>query len=973
MYSEGLCTHLSEMFITWAWYLECSQAYKKAESVFSKGVDAMVEREMKDRLLTRQQQFRERVKRRLNGEEIPEEEVEEEKRSALGQLRAHGKKGKVSSLRVGAEKIGGPGVLSAGAQPVKQPLKSSNTQQQQGGGNKFKIFTDTETSNSGHTSRVGGGASRVPCRADQKENQMSAGTWTKAKVVKKSQNVPLDSISQYSKPAFTVYEEPNIAQPSQTPQRSLMAAETNVLATNKGEKKHDLHCPIALFEPPDPTKKVMYCKDKVYQGTTEFSFEELRALRFREKMRQQEEAEEMDRRKAELLEMEKKLKERQEAMERQMAEWQRMMSQERPTVPSAVTVTGPSPPSNEAAENSLGRLSRNPSLDSTAALLAANPAGSVATPSPSRPGLSQPSPTINTREAMDVMQKLWSKPIGEEENQSAPFVYCDPSPVVTAQPFAIFCDENAAPRRQVPLNRRSRIETMNDNDKENFLMPTPGENRENQPPLGYTQPPPEVRSKTGILTEANNVEFMPLEEQEKLLDQEENEEIPIYVDCVQEPTKKSTRPTPFSGNQTILLPNEEDFGEMAKLSSTPFNGKPSHHYEQDENTCAVDILYKMAPPPAPAEEGLGGPRLDTIVETSREYYKSSSSSSGGETLPHNTNRSHWGNTGHTIHAGHSQTAHSIATPGQHLGAPGYVTNSSGYLGDHSRTNNITKSGLKDNKRELVASPQVTSYDKKMKMFDTSEKAMEQDDEVFEEEPTGLFSDMMAELKQGQAQFQTDLETTATHQSFLQLTREQSRLELPQSPRLELSGLGHLNLTEAPRLDLTEAPRLDLTEAEPRADLTLGINGTGVLAVSPPPALELTGNLDLLADQTTHLSLHDEDQDETDPFHPDTHRLWLSRLARPVRSLHGYVNSSTSKMPAIKSRTTVQLGSDVFMVRECKGEGGYAKVFAAARQDSEDLDSTIAGQCSLGHHFIISISLFLPPRYRCRPEGAETSQ
>ena len=273
-----------------------------------------------------------------------------------------------------------------------------------------------------------------------------------------------------------------------------------------------------------------------------------------------------------------------------------------------------------------------------------------------------------------------------------------------------------------------------------------------------------------------------------------------------------------------------------------------------------------------------------------------------------------------------------------------MTTSSGYLGDQSRSNNITKSGLKDNKRELVASPQVSSYDKKMRMFDTTEPAMQEDEVFEEEEPTGLFSDMMAELQQGKAQFQTDLETTA-QMSFLQVSRDQSRLEIPQTPRLEVSGLGHLNLTEA--------PRLDLTEAEPRIDVTLGINRTGVLAVSPPPALELTENLSLLADQTTNLSLRDEAEEPTDPFDPDTHRFWLSKLAKPVQSLHGYVDSSTTKMPTIKSKATVQLGPDVFLVRECKGEGGYAKVFAASRQDSDDLDSTIAGQCCLHHHLLRS--------------------
>ena len=55
----------------------------------------MTEQENKDRLGERKKQFQARVIRRLNGEEIPEEETEEEKRSALGQLRGHGKPAKV--------------------------------------------------------------------------------------------------------------------------------------------------------------------------------------------------------------------------------------------------------------------------------------------------------------------------------------------------------------------------------------------------------------------------------------------------------------------------------------------------------------------------------------------------------------------------------------------------------------------------------------------------------------------------------------------------------------------------------------------------------------------------------------------------------------------------------------------------------------------------------------------------------------
>ena len=936
MYSNALCTLLAEFYTTWAWYLECSQSYKRAEEIFTKGVYAMVDGEMKGRMRTRQEQFRQRVQRRLNGEEIPDEEVEEEQRSALGQLRGHGRKARVSNIRVGAEKLGGPGVLSGGGLAGAKPLKPANNQP-----NAFKIFTDEagSSSSSGRSGASGSGViSHVPSRADQKENQMAAGTWTKARIVKKSQNVPIESISQHSKPAFTVYEEPNLVQPSKTPQRKMMAAETKVLAVSKAEKKHD--CPIALFEPPDPSKRVMYCKDRVYQGTTEFSFEELRALRVMEKVRQQEEMEKLDQRKVELLEMENRLREKQEAMDRQMeqmAELQRLLMEKNREA------------ERQEQESSLPALSRGPSLDSTAMLLAANPRPGLSSPSPL---LSQPSPTVNTKEAMDVMQQLWSKPIGEDSAPApAPTIYCDPEPEKTeapSQPFTIFCDENP---QEVAPRRRDRAEmiNINGNDKENFLIPSAEENRENQPPLGYLQPKLEPRTKTGILTEADNVEFVPLEEQERLLDQEE-EGFQVFVesDSPPEPSRRPGLPTPFSGNQTILLPNEKDFGEMARLSSTPFTGKPSHCFEQDENTCAVDILYKMPPPPAPVEEGLVGARLDTIVETSREY-RSSSSSSGGETLHQYSNRSHWGTTGHTIH---SQTGISVATPGHHLAtAQASLTNASGYLGDKS--NNITKSGVKDNKRELISSPQVTSYDKKMKMLQSDQKNTEED--MFDE-PTGLFSDMIAEFQEGRAQLQTSLQASIL--DFPQ--RDQTRMEVTRTECLDITA-PRLNITEAPpRLNLTEAaPRLDLTgavpeievtEAAPRLDLTvpginltLGNNCTGLAlgAVSPPPALELTdANMEDLASQATNLSIDDVKED-LDPFHPDTHKLWLSKLKKTVRSYHGYVDSRTSKMPSIRSRATVSLGPDVFLVQECKGEGGYAKVWSASRQD-DDMDCTISG-------------------------------
>jgi len=918
---------------------------------------------------------------------------------------------------------------------------------------------------------------------------MAAGPWTKAKIVKSSQNVPLDSISQHSKSAFTVYQEPDLVQPNKTPQRKIMPAENTVLSTRK-EAKWEIHCPLALFENPDPTKRSMYCKDKVYQGTTEFSFEELRGLRWKEKYKQQQELDLMEKRKMELQDMERKIleqqefmerrmreqqeaekrmRDQQEAMERKMVEFQRLMTGGSSVLVQGSTGVMVTRPSTDSLSDDVfpPSISRQASLDTTANLLAANPCGvsknrsvnSTTTPSPHgsrHQVLSQPSPTMNTKEAMAAMQALWSKPVGDDDQDpqplqesgpstSVPFqiytdttdtaevqkssqfeIFCDenqPPAAPAPAPFAIFCDENAGVPKKLPsVRRQSRAEIANrDEDKENSPVGTDDEDRENVAPAGYRQPLSGARSKSGILTEAENVEFIPLDVQEKMLDEEEQQDQREFEVFKSPKSKiksvnKPDIPKPFAGNQTIMLPNEDDFERLAKMSSTPYNGKPMYEFEQDENTCAVNILYKvsgneendMGPPQAPGADQthmLGGQRLDTIVETSREYYKSSSSSSGGDTLHTKTmsDRSHWGNTGHSVHAAHSTTAmshlHTTAgtrTPGEHLG----VTSASGYLGDKST--NITKSGIKDNKRELLASPAVVpSFEKRMKLLDNNEV----DEDVFDE-PTGMFSDMMAELKSNIVKKDIEnsmqasiLEETRDHTNMgardtdthdalsglkssmgaprldltgavgldstaapgLNFTNAAPSLDLTSAPRLDITGAPGLNVTGAPRLnltnaaprldmtgapslDITGAPRLNLTNAAPRLDLTgaprLDITaGAPSLDMTGAPCLDLTSadQDDGLSSRTANLSI----DDTLDPFHPNTHTSLLASLKTPVSSLHGYVPALNKPMPNMRVRGSVALGQDVFYISECKGEGGYAKVYAATRQDN-DMDCTITG-------------------------------
>merc|ERR1719318_1707498 len=186
--------------------------------------------------------------------------------------------------------------------------------------------------------------------------------------------------------------------------------------------------------------------------------------------------------------------------------------------------------------NSYPSLTRQPSLDSTAALISANPTGARAkfgtTPSPhgmkGQTPITHPSPTVNTKEAMAVMQQLWSKPVGEEDTEpqplpqapsSAPFqIFSDSTePAGAAAPFPIFSDSSAPQSaKQTLANPKSRAALYNKlSDKENSPVPVEGlEDRENCPPAGYSQPPLGARTKTGVLTQAANVEYMPLEEQE---------------------------------------------------------------------------------------------------------------------------------------------------------------------------------------------------------------------------------------------------------------------------------------------------------------------------------------------------------------------------------------------------------------------------------------------------------------------------
>merc|ERR1719319_966692 len=173
------------------------------------------------------------------------------------------------------------------------------------------------------------------------------------------------------------------------------------------------------------------------------------------------------------------------------------------------------------------------------------------------------------------------------------------------------------------------------------------------------------------------------------------------------------------------------------------------------------------------------------------------------------------------------------------------------------------------------------------------------------------------------------------------------------PTLNITGAPGLNMTGAPGLNMTGAPGLNMTAAPAPLNMTgapalnmtgapaLNMTGAPAFNMTGAPALNMTGflspiNPDLLVEETANMSL----EDDFDPFNPAVHQRLLTQVSIPPSQRHGYQRIS-GKLPQIRARSVQKLGDDTFYVSECKGEGGFAKVWAATRQDT-DHDSTIAG-------------------------------
>ncbi|XP_067682886.1 mitotic checkpoint serine/threonine-protein kinase BUB1-like [Haliotis asinina] len=273
MFDQKIGCEVSFLYDAWASVLEDAGNTKKADAIYQEGLRRNAQ--PAEFLLRKHQEFQARVARGLMRSEVMDTDdipMEEEQRTALGQLKASGRRHQVGTARTGVAKKSSQGGV----------VKYDKPKQTNGLG--FQIYND-ENAEIACTPKQTGEWETVPSRATNRENEQKPGVWTKARVPMK--NAALLAAS--ATPSFTVHVDDCVDQPMVTPQKGSVL-DPQVLSARKPEKHVN---PLAPMQQPAATggleMRPMYNKGKIYRGLEEFSFEELRGARWLTKQKAKEE------------------------------------------------------------------------------------------------------------------------------------------------------------------------------------------------------------------------------------------------------------------------------------------------------------------------------------------------------------------------------------------------------------------------------------------------------------------------------------------------------------------------------------------------------------------------------------------------------------------------------------------------------------------------------------------------------------
>ncbi|XP_003418785.1 mitotic checkpoint serine/threonine-protein kinase BUB1 beta isoform X1 [Loxodonta africana] len=327
LHNQGIGVSLAQFYISWAEEYEARENFKKADMIFQEGLQRKAE--PLEKLQSQHRQFQARVSRQalLALEKDEEEEASGSsvpQRSTLADLKSKGKK----TARAPISRVGG--ALRASNQnrglqnPVPQQMLSNS---------RITVFDENaDTASRAELSKPAIQPWIAPPVPRAKENELQAGPWNTGRPLEYRPHGSTASMAAVPSvlPSFTPYVEETAQQPVMTPCK-IEPSINHILSTRKPRKEEE--DPLRRVqshqqESEERREKMMYCKEKIYAGVGEFSFEEIRAEVFRKKLKERREAELLTnaKKRAEMQkqieEMEKKLKEIQTTQQERVSDQQ---------------------------------------------------------------------------------------------------------------------------------------------------------------------------------------------------------------------------------------------------------------------------------------------------------------------------------------------------------------------------------------------------------------------------------------------------------------------------------------------------------------------------------------------------------------------------------------------------------------------------------------------------------------------------
>ncbi|KAH9508437.1 hypothetical protein Btru_055236 [Bulinus truncatus] len=299
MFDNSIGVHVASFYIEWALAVERKGDMKTADQLYVNGLKLSAE--PKELLVERHQQFQSRVAKNITLQIADRQNPglnfgdSEEKRTTLGRLKPTGHSRVVGTTRTGGALLGAAGSLKDSRPSVSKQLPSKG----------IPVYCDNENASQPHLLQTHEWQSLPVKHIDNLENDKKPGVWTNAKVKQKPSLVP--SALQPCPFQIHVDQESN-EQPLTTPRKTTFISHTQPLSCHKAPKIDALSS--VRQEPKESSNEVpMYQKDKIYNGLSEFSFEELRAIKYWKKKKE-----------ALRLQQEEEHKKTEEALRRQLQE-----------------------------------------------------------------------------------------------------------------------------------------------------------------------------------------------------------------------------------------------------------------------------------------------------------------------------------------------------------------------------------------------------------------------------------------------------------------------------------------------------------------------------------------------------------------------------------------------------------------------------------------------------------------------------